>query len=236
MVRSGVPVELMVVGSCAVSLEVLVSPPPETVTVFVTEAVALAETLTVSVIGGKLVPADSTVVVLQVSVFRLHPQPDPVIAVAVNPAGNASTTVTVPLVALAPELAATIVYTAPVCPCVNEPVCDFEMVKSGGPPTGLIVVGSVPLSLEVLVSPPPETVTELLTEAPAFAATFTVSVMTGKLTPAASTVVVVQVSVFRLHPQPAPLIAVAVKPAGNASTRVTVPLVAPVPALVTVKL
>jgi|SRR5271168_213707 len=108
MVRSGVNAELIVVGSVAVSLEVLVSPPPETVAELIPEA-ALADTLTVSVMAGKLAPAASTAVVVQVSVVRLHPQPEPVMAVAVSPAGSASTTVTVPLVAAVPELVAVIV-------------------------------------------------------------------------------------------------------------------------------
>ena len=43
---------LTVVGSLAVSLAVLPSPPPETVAVLVTLAAALPETLTVTVIGG----------------------------------------------------------------------------------------------------------------------------------------------------------------------------------------
>jgi len=42
----------MVVRSVAVSLEVLVSPPPETVAVFVTDVGALLATFTVKVIVG----------------------------------------------------------------------------------------------------------------------------------------------------------------------------------------
>src|SRR5262249_51129408 len=45
-------VVVMVVGSLAVLLAGLMSPPPETVAVLVTVAGALAETFTVSVIGG----------------------------------------------------------------------------------------------------------------------------------------------------------------------------------------
>ena len=53
MVRSGVPpAALIVVISFAVSLVVLVSPPPDTVAVLVTLAGAFAATLTVSVIAG----------------------------------------------------------------------------------------------------------------------------------------------------------------------------------------
>jgi hypothetical protein len=43
---------LIVVGSLTVSLAVFVSPPPETVAVFVTLAAALLATLTASVIAG----------------------------------------------------------------------------------------------------------------------------------------------------------------------------------------
>src|SRR5277367_4756205 len=99
MVRSGVAGGLMVVGSEAPSLAVLVSAPPETVAELMTLAAALAETLTVSVMAGKLTPAGSTTDVEQVRVARVHPHPEPLIALAVRPAGNESTTVTVPLVA-----------------------------------------------------------------------------------------------------------------------------------------
>jgi hypothetical protein len=43
---------LTVVTSVAVSFAVLTSPPPETVAVFVTVPTVMAETLTVSVMGG----------------------------------------------------------------------------------------------------------------------------------------------------------------------------------------
>jgi hypothetical protein len=110
-------------------------------------------------------------------------------------------------------------------------MCDLAMVRSG---SWTIVVGSLAVSLAVLSSPPPETFTELVTVAAAFGATLTVSTMTGKLSPAASTVLVVQVKVPRLQTQPAPDIAVADKPAGKVSTTVTVPLVCAMPELVTV--
>ena len=50
MVRSGGA--LIVVRSLLVSLELLLSPPPETMAVLVTELGALLATLTVSVIAG----------------------------------------------------------------------------------------------------------------------------------------------------------------------------------------
>ena len=109
------------------------------------------------------------------------------------------------------------------------------MVRSGTvTTTGVMVVGSLAVSLEVLVSPPPDTETELVTMDAAFADTLTVSVIAGKLAPAASGVLLVQVNVPNVHVQPEPDIAVAVSPAGSVSTTVTVALVEPVPAFCTV--
>ncbi len=68
------------------------------------------------------------------------------------------------------------VYVSPVSPWRKFPLCDFAMVRSAACTT---VVGSVAVSLAVFNSPPPETVAELVTEAGALLATFTVSVMTG---------------------------------------------------------
>jgi hypothetical protein len=105
IVKSGVPAAgAMVVGSFAVSLDVLVSPPPATVAKFMTLAGAVADTLTVSVIVGKAVLADSIVFVVQLSATTLQTQPEPLMAVAVSPAGKVSTRVTVPLVTAVPEL------------------------------------------------------------------------------------------------------------------------------------
>src|SRR5271170_7592001 len=105
------------------------------------------------------------------------------------------------------------------------------MLRAGAP-EGLIVVGS--LAVAVPVAPPPEAAAELVTLVGALAATLTVSVMAGKLAPATSTVVDVQVNVPSEQVQPVPAIAVAVRPAGSVSTTVTVPLVDAVPELVTV--
>src|ERR1035438_8258516 len=84
------------------------------------------------------------------------------------------------------------------------------------------------------VSPPPETAAVLVTLAGALVATFTLRVMGGKPAPAARASECVQVSVARFVVQPAPLIAVAVRPAGNVSTTLTVPLDAAALTLVTV--
>src|SRR5258705_473322 len=99
----------MAVLSFAVSLEVLVSPPPETVTVFITEAGALLVTFTVRVIAGWLAPAASVSLRVQPSVGAVvQDQPVPAMAAAVKPVGRASVTVTVPEVA-APPLFVTVI-------------------------------------------------------------------------------------------------------------------------------
>src|SRR5947199_282217 len=103
------PVVTIVVTSVAVSLAVLVSPPPETVAVLVCGDVALAATSTVRVIAGYEDPAANALLRVQESVARTQLQPVPAIPVAVKPAGSVSVTVTVPLVAAVPELVAVIV-------------------------------------------------------------------------------------------------------------------------------
>src|SRR5947209_7131409 len=80
---------VIVVTSLAVSLAVLISPPPETVAVFVTVGIgASAATFTVRVIGGYAFIAPGRSARLQVSVARVHVQPVPLMAVAVNPGGS----------------------------------------------------------------------------------------------------------------------------------------------------
>jgi len=89
----------MVVGSLAALLPVLSSPPPDTVTLLVTEAGALLATSTKRVSGGYLVPAASGVLPpnrLQGPAGGVQLQPLPLIDVAVRPAGGSvSVTVTV---------------------------------------------------------------------------------------------------------------------------------------------
>ena len=78
------------------------------------------------------------------------------------------------------------------------------------------------------VEPPPETLTWFTCGELAFEATFTVTVIAGKLDPAVSTLLVVHVFVAQVHPVPA--IDTNVSPEGTVSVTVTVPLVGPAPA------
>ena len=121
----------MEVTSAAVSLVATISLPPETVTVFVTLAGAVADTLTVSVMAGKLLPAARTSLRVAVSVLRFTVQPVPLMAVAVNPAGKTSTRLTVPAVGPVPELLTVMVYVSPVSFCLNAGLWVTATVKSG---------------------------------------------------------------------------------------------------------
>src|SRR2546427_177518 len=113
---------------------------------------------------------------VQVSVARVQVQAVPPIAVAVKPAGNVSVIVTVPEVAVPPLSATAIVYVAPLWPWTKLPEWLLVMVRSGG---GLMLVTSLAVSLAVLVSPPPETVAALVTEAGALPAPFTPTGVAG---------------------------------------------------------
>jgi hypothetical protein len=97
---------------------------------------------------------------------------------------------------------------------------------------------TVTVPLVVVTSPPPETDAVLVTDAAADCATLTVIAMAGNAALLATTVVLVQVTVCSTIPQlqPTPDAAVGVSPAGKVSVTVLVPLVAPPPMLVTVKL
>src|SRR5205814_450528 len=103
-------------------------------------------------------------------------QPVPAMLVAIGTAACRAGMVTTALAGAKPELVAVIVYVAPTCPRVKLPLCDLVMVRSGN---WLIVVASLAESLAVLVWPPPETETELVTLAAALLATVTVRVMAG---------------------------------------------------------
>jgi hypothetical protein len=175
MVRSGnLP---MSVGSLAVLLEVFVSPPPVTVTTFVTDTGASCAMLTLIVIPGYADPAARLSARLQLTVCPEieHVQPLPVAVNGDNPPGSVSDTWTAPLVAIVPTFRTTTAY-APVEPCMNCTLWLLAIVASGRPP---MLVGSVAVLFVVLVSPPPETVAVFVTLSAAFAATLTVSVIAG---------------------------------------------------------
>src|SRR5215469_14422485 len=109
---------------------------------------------------------------------------------------------------------------------------DFAMVKSGD---GSIVVGSVAVSFDVFISPPPETVAVFVTEAGASLATLTDIVIGSKLCLPARASFRVQVTVPKLvlQDQGKPLARPKVNALGSVSVTVTVPLVAPRPMLLT---
>src|SRR6267143_804898 len=98
--------ETMFVGSLAVSLVVVTSPPPETDAVLVTDAAADCATLTVIAIAGNEALLATTAGLVQVTTCSAIPQVElgPDAAVGVSPAGRVSVTVLVPLVAPPPML------------------------------------------------------------------------------------------------------------------------------------
>jgi hypothetical protein len=96
-------------------------------------------------------------------------------------------------------------------------------------------VGAVTATLGVGVTftvgaPPPVSVSGMVTGVPLAELTFPVTVIVGKLCPAPTEMLYVQVVVARVHVQFVPLIAVTLKPVGGSAT-VTVPLVAALPVL-----
>src|ERR1035437_6987593 len=98
----------------------------------------------------------------------------------------------------------------------------------------LIVVGSFAVLFAALLSPPPETVTLLVTVDGALFVTLTVRVIAGWLAPGTSAESRVQVNVARVHDQPPELILVAVSPLGSVSVMVIVPMASVSPLFVTV--
>src|SRR5262249_46609564 len=130
VVTNGAAAELTVVGSIAVLFARFVSPPPETLATLVRLAAALAATFTVTVIGGNAAPDTKTSERVQVSVPKSVLQPEPLIAVAVNPTGNASVTVMEPLEAAGPTFVMTIAYVSPTSPWKKLPECDFRIARS----------------------------------------------------------------------------------------------------------
>jgi hypothetical protein len=82
-------------------------------------------------------------------------------------------------------------------------------------------------------APPPERLSGMLTGVPLADVTFPVTVVGGKLCPAPTVLLYVQVVVGNVQVQLVPLMAVTVKPVGG-STTITIPVVAAVPLLDTV--
>src|SRR5690349_13554065 len=96
--------------------EIAAAPPPETRACAVSNALALAATLTVTVIGGKLAPPTKASSRVQVAPEHDHPAPN--IASNERPVGRVSVTMIGPDVG--PALVAfvtAIEYTAPAWPC-----------------------------------------------------------------------------------------------------------------------
>jgi hypothetical protein len=149
---------------------------------------------------------------------------------SVSPEGTASVTVTFAVVAPAEAPFFTVtVYVAPCCAALKLPVWVLEIVSAGA----ATVTDAVDVTVDD--TPPPDRLIGILTGVPFTAVTFPVTVMGGKLDPAASASLRVQVIEDRVHVQPVPAMAVTVKPVGG-STTVTVPFVAALPVFETVML
>jgi hypothetical protein len=74
-------------------------PPPDTLTLFARGEAAFAATFTVTVIAGKLAPAASVSLRVQLlTAVPGHVHPEPAIDTSVSPEGTVSVTVTTPLV------------------------------------------------------------------------------------------------------------------------------------------
>src|SRR5208283_4031658 len=145
-------VEVIVVTSEAVSLLVLVSLPPETTTVLVTEGGAPVDTLTVRVITGYGRPAPKASERVQVNVPTEQVQPVPDMVVAVRPEGRASVRLTVPIVGPVPLFVTVMEYCAADCPWAKFPPCDFETVRSG---TFVLLCGAKTKMARSAVGDPP---------------------------------------------------------------------------------
>lgn len=117
-------------GSLAESFVVSDSLPPETVTVLVTLAGALLGTLTVSVIGSKLVPANKVSPRVHCSGETVQFQLGPLRSVAVRLDGRLSLTVITAEVSAPPEFETVMVYVAPVWGLRKLPVCVRVTVRS----------------------------------------------------------------------------------------------------------
>jgi hypothetical protein len=137
--------------------------------------------------------------------------------------------VIVPEVGAVPVLLTASVY-VPVEPAVKLPVCVFEIARI----ELTIVVGS--FATGVFAAPPPLAVALFVRLAGALGATLTTRAIGLPAAPAAIAVVLVHVTIApaAAHAHPVPLPALYVRPVGNVSVTVTVPVVAALPVLLTV--
>ena len=101
----------------------------ERVTVLVTLPGASAATSTVTVIVGYAADGASESERVQLSGDKLQDHPEPEMAVAESPAGNASVTVMVPVAAVLPALLTVMLYVWPVSPCVKLPAWDTAIAR-----------------------------------------------------------------------------------------------------------
>src|SRR5580765_2365686 len=155
-----------------VLLLVLLSPPPETVTPRLPVEGALLATFIERLICEEADPAAIVPDWVQVRVLRVHVQPAPLMAKAVNPVERFATTVMVPEEAILPKLSMNIGKLTLVSPWLTKLVPERAGVRSmiGA----AICVRSLKESFALLVSPPPETVATFVTVAGALAAMATV--------------------------------------------------------------
>src|SRR5258708_2595740 len=166
----------------------------------------------------------------------MHVQPVPVPLANARPEGSVAVTVMIPLLAALPPFVTVRVNCAPCWPAVKLPTCDFAMVKSGNCVTVTMSVFEV-LLLVLLSMQVHATAAVLLTLAGALAATFTFSVIADVPPLPEMTFPLVHDTAgplaIQLQPVPVPL--ANVSPDGSESVTVIVPLLAPLPPLVTAR-
>src|SRR5262245_14466983 len=162
-----------------------------------------------------------------VGALTVHDQPGPLAAVGVNPAGNASLTVTVPLVAAAPRLRTVMVNGKPPLPWTASPVWFLVITRSavGGGTGGRMTTASCAELFSACLSASLRSVATF-TRSLAVGATSTVSVMSGNAWPGATVSLRLHVASGPTmpHDQPGPATAVGVRPAGSVSVTITIPV------------
>jgi hypothetical protein len=251
--------EIIVVGSVALSLAVLICPPPETEALLVTLLVPTAvpnPTLTLKL--NTLVP-DTAIAVelvqvmtcgdaaleLQLQLAAFVPPGVTLPAVpllTVKPVGNVSETVIAPLVAEPPPFVTVKEY-VPVEPTVKLPEWLLARVKSDGAMVGVASVVEL-FPLLAVASPPPETLALLVTLAAAFEATLTLKLKTleplvaiaVELVQVITLLAAVQLQLAAFVPLKVTAPSAILKPVGKVSVTVIVPVVADVPLLPIVRL